>query len=850
MIDRLTRFLAWLATRHPVTVLLAVLAVSVVMYHNTRYLQLGTDLTDSFGRNEARWRVVTEYLQNFPVGNQLFVIIQSAQTGDEAFEQMETAADRMVNSMRHSGRFKYARCRLTQEELLGFARLYATRFPSYAREETWDGLRERLGETGIRDWIARARAGLVTSFSGLGSDYVVADPLGLSEVLMPRNEDLWSLLAFDMEYGSGNYFFSRDHTALLVTAEPRQPGTDYQFALDVVRWTREQCDALSEDEDSRGAGLRFTVAGAYVFAEQDRRFIERNITVVSLVSILGNLLFCLAVYRRFSVFLMSLAPTTLSLLWTTGVVSLYPGRVNLISLSFIAILMGIGDDHVVHLFNRLAEERRNGSTLESAMQKTIRGVGRSIVFGVITTGTATAALATSDSKWLSEFGLILTIGLGMLGIHVLFTVPSLVHVWWRLAPPRDRDETAFRLLPSAAGSTARLIGAHPGALFGFFAIALAASAYALPRFSIQRPIGLVRGEANPAVAGQRLLAQKFGGSGAPEVLLMEGSQEEVLQRAERLGSALRKFRERGIIASYFSPSEIVPSGKTQDLRSGVLTGVDLERVATELQDALGKNAFQLEYFKDSIDNLQKMASEQPHQVTVEDASRFLPAGFLDASIRSMGGGRYMAAVSVYPSDPEASDALPDETLNALQRSCGPFFVFSFARLNRDVQSQVASDARRSLQLTIAGIVLIVFLCFRSVPISLAVLTPTAFSIIITFGALILLHHPFSLMAVASLPLIIGIGIDNGIHMTNRYLEGGGKDIIAVVRATGAALFLSNLTTLVGFGALMLSDFHPLAELGLVTTTGMALTMSASLLFLPAAILLLERRRAARAKRPA
>ncbi|MEW6366172.1 MAG: MMPL family transporter [Acidobacteriota bacterium] len=244
------------------------------------------------------------------------------------------------------------------------------------------------------------------------------------------------------------------------------------------------------------------------------------------------------------------------------------------------------------------------------------------------------------------------------------------------------------------------------------------------------------------------------------------------------------------------------------------------------------------------------ASPSSYLVTVEDASRFLPAGFLDASIRKMGDGRYMAAVSVYASDPDASDVLPDETLDALQRTCGPFFVFSFSRLNRDVQSQVASDARRSLQLTVAGIVLIVLLCFRSVPISLAVLTPTAFSIIITFGLLILLHHPFSLMAVASLPLIIGIGIDNGIHMANRYLEGGGKDIIAVVRATGAALFLSNLTTLVGFGALMLSDFYPLAELGLVTTTGMALTMSASMLFLPAAILLLERRRAARSRRQA
>jgi len=87
-----------------------------------------------------------------------------------------------------------------------------------------------------------------------------------------------------------------------------------------------------------GAGLRVTPAGAYVYTEQDRQFIQKNIQLISVISIVGNLLLCLVVYPRIPLFLLSLLPASLGILWTTGVASYYPGEVNLISMSFIAIL--------------------------------------------------------------------------------------------------------------------------------------------------------------------------------------------------------------------------------------------------------------------------------------------------------------------------------------------------------------------------------------------------------------------------------------------------------------------------------------------------------------------------------
>ncbi len=65
----------------------------------------------------------------------------------------------------------------------------------------------------------------------------------------------------------------------------------------------------------------------------------------------------------------------------------------------------------------------------------------------------------------------------------------------------------------------------------------------------------------------------------------------------------------------------------------------------------------------------------------------------------------------------------------------------------------------------------------------------------------------------------------------------------IAKASGAAVIQSNLTTIVGFGALMASSFAPLAEMGLVTSLGVALALAGGLWLVPAVILLGEQRRA-------
>ena len=836
------RLVRWLTLKHP-ALLLAVIAVfTVVLFLNIRNLRMGTNLTDLFGEGTPELRAANEYVQQSGYGNQLFLLVETAGGAEDSSEPMEALADRLTADMNRSGLFKYARCGLSDREMLSMVRLFAWNFPAFLRPGQLDNLKARLSEDQIKKTVARAGAGLVTPFSWLGTNYFVTDPLGLMEFAAPAGHGLGGFLSFDLEWGSGNYFFSQDHQALLVVAEPKQPVVDYKFSQEVVNWTRERTNALLAGEEFKQSPLRVTMAGGYLYAEQDHKFIERNINLVSWVSILGNLALCLLVYRRIPLFLMSYIPTTLGLLWTTGLIAYYPGEVNLISLSFIAILVGLGDDQVIYFMNRVPQEWTEGKSLDEAMTHTLVTTGKSIIFCILTAGTATAALMLASFKALSEFGLVLTIGLLMLLLHTLLTIPALMRLWWTRFPPRVSERVTFRFLPSIARPLAGLLSAHPRIILAASAAVFAIALASFPSLKMSRKVEISRGDENPAVVGQRRLAGKFGIEGTPELILLHGSEEDVLRRAEGVAAGLESLKKEGRLKSVFSPSQIVPSRQTQLKGARDVAGLDLVAAAGHLERSLKAGGFNLRYFEPAIARLRELGGKDLKPLSLAEAGAFLPRGLLDNAVKKIGDNRYLAVVAVYPADPDATDAIPPATIRELQREYGPFTDFSYPKINRDLQTQIFRDSRRALLLTAIGITVIAFFCFRDVKMTAVVLIPIVFAIVVTFGILVLCRHPFSFMALTAIPLIIGLGIDNGIHLARRYLEGPHRDIAGVLKLAGAPLLQSNLTTIIGFGALMVSRFEPLAELGLVTALGVTLALLGAFWVLPSVVIVFGIRR--------
>lgn len=139
---------------------------------------------------------------------------------------------------------------------------------------------------------------------------------------------------------------------------------------------------------------------------------------------------------------------------------------------------------------------------------------------------------------------------------------------------------------------------------------------------------------------------------------------------------------------------------------------------------------------------------------------------------------------------------------------------------------------------VATIAVLVFIHFRSFVCVLLSLLPVAIGSLWTIGLMVWLDLPFNPANIMTLPLVVGVGVTNGIHILNRFAEEHSPSILA--RSTGKAVIVSALTTVAGFGSLVLADHQGIKSLGLIMAVGTAACMMAALVSLPALLHLLGR----------
>jgi uncharacterized protein len=118
------------------------------------------------------------------------------------------------------------------------------------------------------------------------------------------------------------------------------------------------------------------------------------------------------------------------------------------------------------------------------------------------------------------------------------------------------------------------------------------------------------------------------------------------------------------------------------------------------------------------------------------------------------------------------------------------------------------------------------------------LLPVFLGALWTAGLMVWGGIPFNPANIMTLPLVIGVGVTNGIHILNRYAEEKTPEILS--KSTGKAVIVSALTTVAGFGSLILAEHRGIESLGYVMSAGTALCMGAALTVLPATLIVLAR----------
>jgi uncharacterized protein len=143
---------------------------------------------------------------------------------------------------------------------------------------------------------------------------------------------------------------------------------------------------------------------------------------------------------------------------------------------------------------------------------------------------------------------------------------------------------------------------------------------------------------------------------------------------------------------------------------------------------------------------------------------------------------------------------------------------------------------------LCAIVFVLFCDFRDLRRTLLAFSPLGLGLCIALGIMGLLGLPLNPANMIALPLILGVGVDNGVHVLHDYLAQKAEGRCRLSRAIGRGVLVKALTTIIGFGTLMISTQRGLAGLGFCLTLGVTCCMAMALIFLPSLLLLAGNRR--------
>lgn len=568
------------------------------------------------------------------------------------------------------------------------------------------------------------------------------------------------------------------------------------------------------------------------------------------------------------------------LAYTMAFTTFAVGHLNILTITFLPILIGIAIDFGVHLISRYEEELRHGKTEREALEKAMVNTGLGIFTSGLTTAGAFFAMGATQFKGIQEMGIISGGGLIICLIPMLTLLPVLLlrgrqnlldhnyqekldgkrarleKIWlqrpvWVLVATAVLSLLALTQfhkvyfdynllnmqsagLPAVVYEKKLLDSASKSVLFAAVIADSLDQAHDLQEriqklsavASVDSMVEVLRGGQEEKLGSIRrvkaLLADLNFAPIDPEPVNTRELSQTLFSFHGYLGLAIKevekeKEKEKALLAQLTDIRRAVG-----DLRETIATG-DPQAISVKL------GAFQRALFRDIEETFYALK----HQ---DDTGAMRPED-LPAALRHRFIGRTgKLLLQVYPKE-DVWQRQPQERfvrqLRLIDKNATgtPVQLYEYTTLLKNSYIQAAGYS-------LVAIVLLVFFHFRSVSCVILSLLPVAIGSIWMTGLMGKLGIPFNPANIMTLPLVIGIGVTNGIHILNRFSEEQQPSIFA--KSTGKAVLVSALTTIAGFGSLGLAKHQGIASLGYVMAMGTATCMIAALTFLPALLTVLSR----------
>ena len=696
-----------------------------------------------------------------------------------------------------------------------------------------------------------------------GIQNLVAQLLNAVEGHELSNEDIEA--AVDKLLFGESYFLSYDKTALILNVIPNFSLMEREYIMVAAEVAQSLLDDLKASFPDIEAGLSGQIAREH----DEQTYSQQSIGYTTIIALIAILIFLMLSFRMWVAPLMAIGNLILGIIWAMGMAGIVVGQLNLLTMTLSVVLLGLGIDFSIHLISGFTEWRAAGDSIGDALEKAFLKSGKGIITGAFTTSCAFLTLVISSAKGMKEMGLVAGFGLIAIMISTLLALPiMLVFRERRIDRRREKGkikefvqrDISFRFLGNACEWLSKRYA------FTIIAALVISGLLAWSALKIQWDYDFRKMEPKglPSVELIDTILDKFDLS-MEYAMLLTDSLDESRELAEQ-------YREVSTVALVNDISLYLPTPDEQEKRRALVSEIRELMGTTSinaainpatmslLREEIGRlemNLIEIQDMaflggQDKVDNKCKKIVGDPENPDsrnlirellqaidvqgVESSQRLsrfqdrfaprfkesvllmsstdpiqmedLPASILDG-YTSPARNRYL--VTIYPS----GDIYNGEFLNRFVEDLEKVSekATGMPPLSVAMVEVFGRDGRNAVLLTLAIVFLLLWVDFKKVSHALIAMIPLALGVFWMVGLMNLTGIALTIMSVMGLPLIIGIGIDDGVHIMHRWKHEGNGRIRTVFSSTGKAILLTSLTTMLAFGSMVFSVMPAWGQFG-------------------------------------
>ena len=676
----------------------------------------------------------------------------------------------------------------------------------------------------------------------------------------------------------GGYILGRDGKSALLFVQQSKDIDDTSFTVPFMAYCRTSVATALKKHPGVTAGF----TGWPVAIEEEMQLLTRDLGIVTIGSTIGILLLLLVSFRSIRKTLYVFVPHTFGVIWNLGATYLVVGHLNYFSSVFFGLLFSLGTEYGIIFIRRFSEERTRGCEPEEAIMRTFQNVGPGLVISSLATVTSFIAISVSGVPGLSEMGTVAATGMFCLIVATLLILPPMLLVFGM--PFSEATETTV-----VGSKTINWIWSFlervPGLVFGL-GITLTIIAISLvPKLKFDYNIDNLLPIHSETLAVSAKLEKLTGYKS--QYLVVTGDTVEQVRKIHQL------LLQKPTVEKIESLSSIIPEHQEEKQKllislSGMFTG--LPQINSGGVNDLTAVRVKLSYFIAALEKKQEDAFSAGLTKIVRQLDTLIErlnsiVKLLDSKGATTREAAFEAAVAksftemhdrlaqMLTASPVTFNTIPQALKERFVGKDGKFAIMVFPKEQiwditflkafvtdvRNAATQVLGDQEslerttgfgavylvtskmvtrgflKALLMTFGMVAVLLLIDFRSIRDSVMAALPVVVGISWTLAAFVIVGRGLNMASQIALPVLIGIGVDFGVHTVHRWREPDGTDLAKVVSTIGGSLWLAGATNLIGFGLLLLAQYRGLISFGLIVFVGIFICFTGAMFGLPSMI---------------